>query len=113
MRQNLKRLARRLRRSDLIEITPELIHKQQPGRHDRDYRLMLSICALILQRQMPTESMGDKHLPILNHDALVLYQVYERFVANFYRIHLQAWDVFAQKRLDWHEKQENKYLPSM
>ena len=62
---------------------------------------------------MPTESEGDNHLPMLDHDALVLYKIYERFVSNFYRIHLQGWDVFAQKRLEWHEKQANKYLPSM
>ena len=74
---------------------------------------MLSICALILQRQMPTESVGDKHLPRLDHDALVLHKIYERFVSSFYQIHLQGWDVFAQKRLKWHERQANKYLPSM
>jgi len=113
LRQNLRRLARSLDGIDLIELTPDLIHRQQLGRQDRDYRLMLSICALILQRQMPTESVGDKHLPTLDHDALVLFKVYERFVANFYRIHLQEWDVFTQKRLEWHEKQANKYLPSM
>ena len=113
LRQNLRRLARSLDGIDLIELTPDYIHRQQLDRNDRDYRLMLSICALILQRQMPTESVGDKHLPTLDHDALVLYKVYERFVANFYRIHLQGWDVFAQKRLEWHEKQANKYLPSM
>ncbi|MDQ3006346.1 MAG: hypothetical protein M3R47_13315 [Chloroflexota bacterium] len=113
LRHSLRRLTRNLDGIDIIELTPELIHRQQLGRNDRDYRLMLSICALILQRQMPTESAGDKHLPILDHDVFVLYKVYERFVANFYRIHLQGWDVFAQKRLEWHEKQANKYLPSM
>ena len=113
LRHSLRRLTRSLDGVDLIELTPDLIHRQQLGRNDSDYRLMLSICALVLQRQMPTESARDKHLPTLNHDALVLYGVYERFVANFYRIHLHAWDVFAQKRLEWHEKQANKYLPSM
>ena len=113
LRHSLRRLTRSLDGIDLIELTPDLVHRQQLGRNDSDYRLMLSICALILQRQMPTESVGDKHLPAPNHDALVLYKVYERFVANFYRLHLQGWDVFAQKRLEWHEKQANKYLPSM
>ena len=113
LRQNLRRLARSLDGIDLIELIPELIHRQQLVRNDRDYRLMLSICALILQRQIPTEAAGGDHLPALNRDALLLYKVYERFVANFYRHHLQGWDVFAQKRLEWHEKQANKYLPSM
>jgi 5-methylcytosine-specific restriction enzyme subunit McrC len=113
LRHSLRRLTRSLDGIDLIELTHELIHRQQLGRNDSDYRLMLSICALILQRQMPTELAGDSHLPALDRDALLLYKVYERFVANFYRLHLQGWDVFAQKRLEWHEKQANKYLPSM
>ena len=113
LRHSLRRLTRSLNGIDFIELTPDLIHRQQLGRNDSDYRLMLSICALILQRQMPTESVGDEHLPALDHDALVLHRVYERFVANFYRIHLHGWDVYAQKRLEWHEKQINKYLPSM
>jgi 5-methylcytosine-specific restriction enzyme subunit McrC len=113
LRHSLRRLTRSLDIIDLIELTPDLIHRQQLGRNDSDYRLMLSISALILQRQMPSESAGGNHLPALNRDALLLYKVYERFVANFYRIHLHGWDVSTQKRLEWHEKQANKYLPSM
>ncbi|HMD82253.1 MAG TPA: hypothetical protein VKE92_13140, partial [Anaerolineales bacterium] len=37
----------------------------------------------------------------------------ERFVANFYRLHLNGWMVTPQKRLEWHEKYSNPYLPSM
>lgn len=113
LRHGIRRLTRSLDGIDLIQLTPDLIHRQQLGRNDSDYRLMLSICALILQRQMPIESAGGHHVPALDRDALILYKVYERFVANFYRIHLHGWNVSAQKRLEWHEKQANKYLPSM
>lgn len=113
LRHNLRRLTRSLDGIDLIELTPDLIHRQQLGRNDSDYRLMLSICGLILQRQMPIESAGGHHLPVLDRDALILYKIYERFVANFYRAHLNGWNVSAQKRLEWHEKQANRYLPSM
>jgi len=114
LRHNLRRLTRDLDGIDLIELTPDIIHRQQLGRNDRDYRLMLAICGLILQRQLPTESAGRSGFPAIDRDALVLYNVYERFVANFYRIHLQGWIVTAQKRLEWHEKPvANQYLPSM
>jgi 5-methylcytosine-specific restriction enzyme subunit McrC len=44
----------------------------------------------------------------------VLHNVYERFVANFYRLYLDGWTVTAQKRLEWHETPAaNKYLPYM
>lgn len=114
LRHHLRRLTRNLDGIDLIELTPDFIHRQQLCRHDRDYRLMLAICGLILQRQMPTESAGQYALPAIDRDALVLHNVYERFVANFYRIHLDGWTVASQKRLEWHEKYAaNKYLPSM
>ena len=112
-RHRLRHLTRILDGIDLIELTPHLIHRQQLGRNDNDYRLMLDICWLILQRQMPTESTGQHALPALDRDALVLHNIYERFVANFYRIHLDKWIVAPQKRLEWHEKYSNPYLPSM
>jgi len=114
LRHHLRRLTRNLDGIDLIELTPDFIHRQQLGRHDRDYRLMLAICGLILQRQMPTESAGGYAFPAIDRDALVLHHIYERFVANFYHVHLDGWIVTAQKHLEWHEKAVgNKYLPSM
>jgi 5-methylcytosine-specific restriction enzyme subunit McrC len=114
LRHHLRRLARTLDGINLIELTPELIHRQQLGRNDRDYRLMLAICGLILQRQMPMESPGRHGFPTIDRDALVLHNIYERFVANFYRVHLDGWIVIAQKRLEWHgNSAANRYLPSM
>ena len=113
LRHRLRHLTRILDGIDLIELTPDLIHRQQLGRNDNDYRLMLEVCWLILQRQMPTESTGQHTLPALDRDALMLHSIYERFVANFYRIHLDGWMVTPQKRLEWHEKYSNPYLPSM
>ena len=113
LRHGLRHLTRSLDGIDLIELTPYLIHRQRLGRNDNDYRLMLEICWLILQREMPTESTGQPALPALDRDALVLHNIYERFVATFYRLHLDGWIVTPQKRLEWHEKYSNPYLPSM
>jgi 5-methylcytosine-specific restriction endonuclease McrBC regulatory subunit McrC len=62
---------------------------------------------------MPTETAGKHTLPTIERDALVLYNIYERFVANFYRIHLKGHAVKAQSRLSWHAKYDNPFLPSM
>jgi 5-methylcytosine-specific restriction enzyme subunit McrC len=115
MHQRLRRLLRDLDGIDLVEITPELVQREllaQSG-NDHDYRLMLSICALIVQRQMPAGAQGTAIVPRIDHDLLVLYRVYERFVANFYRIHLKGWEVSAQKRLKWHAREEDDRLPQM
>ena len=113
LRHTLRRLVWDLDGIDLIELTPDLIHREQIRRHDRDYRLMLAICALVLQRWMPTEEDGHYYFSQLERDRLVLHHLYETFVANFYRHHLPDWTVSPQKTLAWHEKSSNLYLPVM
>ena len=116
VQQKLRRLMRDLDGIDFIELTPELIRRELLARSggDHDYRLMLSICDLIVQRQMPSGSEGSSAVvPAFDRDALVLHNIYERFVANFYRIHLTGWNVTAQKRLEWHAKEASERLPMM
>jgi 5-methylcytosine-specific restriction enzyme subunit McrC len=113
LRHRLRWLSRGLEGIDLIEVEPEIIQRQQLGRNDSDYRLMLAICELILQRQMPTDSTGKRGLAITNKDMLTLHRTYERFVANFYKIHLNGWLVKPQATLSWHAKYSGTHLPSM
>ncbi|MBK9926624.1 MAG: hypothetical protein IPP66_15215 [Anaerolineales bacterium] len=113
LRHQLRSLTRALDGIDIIELDLDFIRRQQFGRNDGDYRLMLAICELLLQRQMPTESTGHNRLPSLEREALVLYDIYERFVVNFYRRHLKEYKVKAQSHLSWHPKQDNVYLPIM
>lgn len=117
IQQKLRRLLRDMDGIDFIELTPELIRRQlyARGRHDHDYRLMLSICDLIVQRQIPSDSEGHRTtiVPLIDRELLVLYNVYERFVANFYRLRLKGWEVSAQKRLEWHAAEANERLPLM
>jgi 5-methylcytosine-specific restriction enzyme subunit McrC len=113
LQQRLRRLVRDLDGIDFIELTPELIRRQSLARNDHDYRLMLALCDLIVQRTIPNGSGADAIVPVLDRQELVLYNVYERFVANFYRIHLKGWEVSAQKRLDWHARNTSERLPSM
>ena len=112
--RKLRRLVRDLDGIDFIELTPELTRRQLLQRHDHDYRLMLAVCDLIVQRQLPAES-GSRTavVPALDRERLVLYNIYERFVANFYHRHLTDWEVSAQKRLEWHASEASEHLPLM
>jgi 5-methylcytosine-specific restriction enzyme subunit McrC len=113
LQQKLRRVLRDLDGIDIIDLTPELIRRQLEARNDHDYRLMLAICDLIVQRTMPHGPGADAIVPVLDQEELVLYNIYERFVANFYRMHLQGWEVSAQKRLDWHARNASERLPLM
>src|SRR5829696_5368934 len=113
LRHRLRWLVRNLNGVDIIELSLESIRRQALAQNDHDYRLMLSICELILMRQMPLEIEGAHPLPQVDRDALILHRIYERFVANFYRMHLKGWEVHAQKRLDWHAQEASEHLPSM
>lgn len=113
LRHRLRWLVRNLGTVETIELNPESIRRLALTQNDNDYRLMLSVCEMIALRQMPLEGEGTHPLPHVEHDVLILHRVYERFVANFYRMHLKGWDVHAQNRLDWHAQETNEHLPSM
>ena len=115
MQQKLRRLVRDLDGIDFIDLTPDLVHRQllaQSG-NDHDYRLMLAICDLVLQRKIPGSSSGNSIVPLVDRELLVLYRVYERFVVNFFRVHLKGWEIHAQKRLEWHTPEPDDRLPFM
>lgn len=113
LRHKMRFLTRSMGEVDLVELKPGDIHRLQLGRNDRDYRLMLAICELIVQRQIPADSSGYNPLPSIERSSLVMHQIYERFVANFYSINLTQWRVTPQARLHWYEEPENRYLPAM
>lgn len=113
LRHRLRWLVRNLDGVEIVDLDLDLIRRQMLTQNDNDYRLMLSICEMIVLRQMPLEVDGTNALPTVDRELLILHRIYERFVANFYRMHLIGWDVSAQKRLDWNAQEANGHLPMM
>jgi 5-methylcytosine-specific restriction enzyme subunit McrC len=113
LRQRLRWLDRNLEGIRLVELSPGRVSRLRSVQNDHDFRLMLSVCEMILLRQMPLEADGNNPLPHVDRDALLLHRVYERFVAGFYKMHLRDWEVTSQKRLEWHAQDANDHLPSM
>jgi 5-methylcytosine-specific restriction enzyme subunit McrC len=111
LKGQLRQLVRALEGVDFCEPTLDFIRRQNLGRNDGDYRLMLQICDLLLRQWMPTEDGGSRSLPGLNH--VNMPKVFERFVANFYRLQLKGWKVSPQKHLDWHAEKTSAFLPAM
>ena len=113
LRHVIRWIVRTLDGIDLIDLKPDFIHRQQVGRLDHDYRIMLTICDLLLQRRLPTEEAGQSYITQLERDRLILHHLFERFIANFYRFHLRQWEVSPQKIIKWHDKTSNPYMPIM
>lgn len=113
LRARLRRLVCDMEAVDLVELKAASIRREQLQRHDQDYRLMLAICYLLNQRQMPTEDPGVTGLSGLDRDAFTLYDIYEQFVAKFYARHLKDWTVSPQQKLVWPTDDASDYLPVM
>ncbi len=112
LRHKLRQTCVMLTGVDRIPLAPATIQRLQLQRHDRDYHVMLSLCAYLLQQRLPTQDSGTSRFSDLNNDDVTLYRVFEKFVANFYQQHLIDWRVFTQKRLKWPDA-EHQYLPTM
>jgi len=113
IRQRLRRASMTMDGVDFVELSLNFINRQELGRNDKDYRIMLSICKLLLQRHMPFYSEGQIDISRIDNFDVLMHHIYELFIANFYKYHLAAWHVSPQKTFGWNEKSGNQYLPSM
>lgn len=98
---------------DTTEIKPDEVRRTQINERDKDYSLMLSLCYLLCRCLMPREEEGTYSLMDLNRDDLILYNIYEKFVAEFYNYHLTQWHVKPQSHLSWPSEDSLDYIPIM
>ena len=120
LRHRLRLISRALYHVADIEPTVEMIAREPLGRNDADYRVMLSICKLLLQRLMPTESPGDDASPtVARSEVPRLFGLFEQFVLRFYEYRLAEWRTFPQQTFYWPEnlgvpeKAASPFLPIM
>jgi 5-methylcytosine-specific restriction enzyme subunit McrC len=109
----LRLLVRALDGVEFCEPSQDLIRRQTIGRNDADYQVMLNICSLMLLGGMPTEMEGRHSLPQIDKERIILSQVFEKFVACFYKTSLRGWEVRPQKTLDWNAEKSSTFMPSM
>lgn len=113
LRSKLRRLVRDLDYIDLIDLELDAIRKQELERDDHDYRLMLAICNIIVQRRMPTQTAGLKNLYAVERDEKFLWRLFEQFIVNFFQLRLAEWTIDAQKRINWPADEGASFLPVM
>ena len=61
---------------------------------------------------MPTETAGDESLTGLLRDEITFHKLFERFIRNFYRMHLAGYDV-GSEQLQWHDELGSDLVPAM
>lgn len=112
LRGELRDLVRAMSGVPLVEITRSHFGRLQLSRNDRDYALPLAICRLVATLEMPAETGGDHALVALLRDEITFHELFERFVRNFYRLHLPQCRV-GSEALSWHDELNNPLTPGM
>ncbi len=118
---DVERLVRIMSDIDDVGLSRSLIatEMRKLGANEREYKLMLRICEMLYEPRMPLDVDDDSGESFSDWIRQREHRIYERFVANFYRMELRrrGWDVSAPKRIRWRVtggNAENEVrLPSM
>ena len=97
-------LVRMMHQVDRARITRRLIATElrNLGRNEVEYKLILKICMMLRDPALPVED-PEALLELVDWSRGNEPRLFERFVANFYKLHLDGsvWRVQRHKRLGW------------
>lgn len=119
--QECRSMASTLRRMGVTGQTSarNAVSVAQFGRHDVDDQRMVTAAQLAFDLVLPTEESGAKHLPVPEREITWVRKLYEKAVAEFYKVVLRPpkWRVRAQHSLTWPIEGEtsgiDRILPGM
>lgn len=80
------------------------IAADQIGRHDSEDRLVVTLARLVFDLVLPTEQAGSHALTEIEKDEVLVRQLFEKAIGNFYAAELSAadgWRVFQGRRFSW------------
>jgi 5-methylcytosine-specific restriction enzyme subunit McrC len=112
LRHELRSLVREMEGIKLTPVTAQDFASLQFGRNDRDHGVPIAICRLIHTLRLPTEVAGDEVLAELLRDEILFSRLFERFIRNFYRLHLTNCRV-DREQLDWFDELDSEFVPAM
>ena len=107
LKADLETLVRSMSEIDRVHLSDRMIatEMRKLGRNEREYRLIMLICEWLNWPRLPdADSHGQRFTDIQD---LIEWRVYEKFVANWMKMHCDDWDVTAPRRLSWNRTCED------
>ena len=103
LKADLEILVRTMSDIDRVHLSDRLIatEMRKLGRNEREYRLIMLICEWLNRPRLPQDDARGQRFTDIRE--LIEWRVYERFVANFMKMHYDYWRVDTQRRLYWNE----------
>lgn len=110
-------LTHRLKAIESVELNQNIFSKVRFHSNIRAYRLPVSVCKMIYDQILPSESFGKYEF--LNITDEKLFRIFEKFIFNFYKKNLNQtiYTQIKKERLGWQETAYESgiedFLPSM
>jgi len=101
VREDVRLAADRLAGVSRVPLRRALFRRVQLHRNQRHYRFLLSICRLVLESSLVSESGGETRFRDFRRNRKRMWRLFELFVANFLAREQSAFDVEGQARVDW------------
>ena len=103
LRGKVDRLVRTMDEIDRIGLELSLFANEirKLGPNEREYKLMLRVCEMLYRPSMPMEGEDEAVRSFENWLRGQEHKIFERFVANFYKMHLRDWAVKYQEQRHW------------
>ena len=117
LREEVLDLAHRLKAIESIDLTTSVFSKVRFHSNIRSYRLPVSVCRMIFDQLLPSETHGGYEFVEITEEKL--FRIFEKFTFNFYKKHLDQtiYTQIKKERLGWQETAYEggieDFLPSM
>lgn len=117
LREEVLDLTHRLKAIEPIELNQNIFSKVRFHSNIRGYRLPISVCKMIYDHLLPTETAGRYEFVNITDEKL--FRIFEKFIFNFYKKHLSQtiYTNIKKERLGWQETAYESgiedFLPTM
>jgi 5-methylcytosine-specific restriction enzyme subunit McrC len=103
LREEVLDLTHRLKAIEPIELSQNVFSKVRFHSNIRAYRLPVSVCKMIYDQLLPSESTGKYEFVNITDEKL--FRIFEKFIFNFYKKHLvqTIYTKINKERLGWQE----------